>query len=334
MLRKITPQRSSPLKIAILLTSMENTSLPQISIVVPLYNEQEVLPLFLQRTDSVVEKLNVSCEYIFVDDGSNDNSASWLKEQAKNRPEIKLLSLSRNFGKEAALTAGLEHTQAQAVVCMDVDLQDPPELIANFYQKFQQGYDNIYGQRINRDQDPWFKRATAQSFYKIYNLFASPKMPYNAGDFRLLSRRAVNAVLQLPERERFMKGLFAWVGFKSIAVPYHRQARAVGKTKWNYWKLWNFALNGLTASTTLPLKLCTYFGAFISLASFVFAAWTAYKKIVFGNPVSGYTSIMVAILFFSGVQLITLGVIGEYLSRIFMEVKHRPAYLVNEKINF
>jgi glycosyltransferase involved in cell wall biosynthesis len=162
---------------------------------------------------------------------------------------------------------------------------------------------------------------------------ADTPIPYNAGDFRLLSRRAVNAVLSLPERERFSKGLFSWVGYKSIAVPFTRATRAAGKTKWNYWKLWNFALGGFTASTTLPLKLWTYFGVIISLAAFIFALWTAYKKIVFGNPVSGYTSLMVAILFFSGVQLITLGVIGEYLSRIFAEVKQRPTYLIDEKIN-
>ena len=312
---------------------MTSGNLTQIAVLVPLYNEQEVLPLFLERTDKVLAKLNVPYEYIFVNDGSSDNSLAWLKVQAKKRPEIKVVSLSRNFGKEAALTAGLAHANANTVVCIDADLQDPPELIADFYQKFQEGYDNVYGQRTDRTTDSWFKRVTAQSFYKIYNCLATPKMPYNAGDFRLLSRRAVQAVLQLPERERFMKGLFAWVGFKSTSVPYARPARPVGKTKWNYWKLWNFALNGLTASTTLPLKLCTYFGAFVSLVSFVFAAWTAYKKIVFGNPVSGYTSLMVAILFFSGVQLITLGIMGEYISRIFMEVKHRPAYLIDEKIN-
>lgn len=312
---------------------MNQQNQPELSIVVPFYNEQEMLPLFLQRTDSVLAKMAVAYEYVFVDDGSTDASAAWLKEQAIHRPEIKLISLSRNFGKEAALTAGLAHARGQAIVCIDADLQDPPELIIAFYQKFKEGYENIYGQRTDRGTDAWLKRVTAQGFYKIYNLFASPKMPYNVGDFRLLSRRAAEAVLQLPERERFMKGLFAWVGFKSIAVPYRREKRTAGKTKWNYWKLWNFALNGITASTTLPLKLCTYFGMFVSMASFIFALWTAYKKIVFGNPVSGYTSIMVAILFFSGVQLITLGVIGEYLSRIFMEVKHRPTYLINEKIN-
>ena len=309
------------------------TNLPEIAIVVPFYNEQEVLPLFLQRTDEVLAKLGLSHEYIFVNDGSTDGSLAWLVEQAKHRPEIKIVSLSRNFGKEAALTAGLAHANANAIVCIDADLQDPPELIADFYQKFQEGYENVYGQRTDRQTDSWFKRTTAQSFYKIYNCLATPKMPYNAGDFRMLSRRAVQAVLQLPERERFMKGLFAWVGFKSIAVPYSRPMRQAGKTKWNYWKLWHFALSGLTASSTLPLKLCTYFGILVSFLSFLFALWTAYKKIVFGNPVSGYASLMVAILFFSGVQLITLGIMGEYISRIFMEVKNRPAYLIDQKIN-
>lgn len=312
---------------------MNQQNKPELTIVVPSYNEQEVLPLFLQRADAVLAKMAVAHEYIFVNDGSTDQTTTWLKTQAAKRPEIKLISLSRNFGKEAALTAGLAHAQADAIVCIDADLQDPPELIEAFYQKFKEGYDNVYGQRSDRGTDSWLKRVSAHGFYKIYNLFASPKMPYDTGDFRLLSRRAVNAVLQLPERERFMKGLFAWVGFKSIAVPYRREKRGAGKTKWNYWKLWNFALNGLTASTTLPLKLCTYLGGIVSLASFVFALWTAYKKIAFGNPVSGYTSIMVAILFFSGVQLITLGVLGEYVSRIFMEVKHRPTYLIDEKIN-
>ena len=312
---------------------MNQQSTPEVALLVPLYNEQEVLPLFLQRTDNVLAKMKIPYEYIFVSDGSTDGSVAWLKAQAQRRPEIKVISLSRNFGKEAALTAGLVHTQAPAVVCIDADLQDPPELIAEFYQKFQEGYDNVYGQRIDRKADSWLKRITAQNFYKIYNCFASPKMPYDAGDFRLLSRRAVTALTQLPERERFMKGLFAWIGFKSTAVPYRRQPRPAGNTKWTYWKLWNFALNGLTASTTLPLKLCTYLGALVSVLSFLFAAWTAYKKIVFGNPVSGYTSLMVAILFFSGVQLITLGVLGEYVSRIFIEVKQRPAYLIDEKIN-
>lgn len=304
----------------------------QLAIVVPIYNEQEMIPLFLQRMEKVLAG-HFDYEYVFVNDGSQDQSLALLKERAAQDDRIKVVSLSRNFGKEAAVSAGLSYTSAQAVVIMDVDLQDPPELIPVFWEKFEQGYENVYGQRVDRSSDSFFKRVTAQTFYKLYNKMATWPIPYNTGDFRLMSRRAVQAVCALPEKERFMKGLFSWVGYKSIAVPYRREVRAAGKTKWNYWKLWNFALGGLTSATSIPLKLWTYFGLLVSAGAFVFAAWIAYKKWVWGNPVSGYASLMVTILFFSGVQLITLGVIGEYLSRIFVEVKQRPIYLIDETIN-
>lgn len=306
----------------------------RLSLIVPMYNEQDMTGLFFTSVLPHVQKCTDDYEFIFVNDGSTDGTLTLLKELAAQHPFVKIISLSRNFGKEAAVTAGLENAQGDAVIIMDADLQDPPELIPLFWEKFQQGCDNVYGRRTDRRADSFFKRVTAQSFYKIYNLLADAPLPYNAGDYRLLSRRAVNAIISLPERERFMKGLFAWAGYKSAAVPFCRAPRAAGKTKWNYWRLWNFALNGLTASTTVPLKLWTYFGLLVSLFAFVFAAWTAYKKIMWGNPVSGYTSLMVVILFFSGVQLITLGVIGEYLSRVFIEVKRRPIYLADEKINF
>lgn len=308
--------------------------MPRLSVIVPAYNEREMAELFLARVLPAVKQCTDDFEFIFVNDGSTDNTLARLKAAAHEHPFVKIVSLSRNFGKEAAVTAGLENALGDAVIIMDADLQDPPDLIPLFWEKFQQGFENVYGVRTDRGADSFLKRATAQAFYKIYNLLADTPLPYNAGDCRLLSRRAVNAVLALPERERFMKGLFSWVGYKSAAVPFCRAPRAAGKSKWNYWRLWNFALNGLTASTTVPLKLWTYFGMLVSLFAFIFAAWTAYKKIMWGNPVSGYTSLMVVILFFSGVQLITLGVIGEYLSRIFIEVKRRPAYLVDEKINF
>lgn len=305
----------------------------QLSVVIPVFNENEVLPHLRGRLMPVLAKCTPDYEILFVNDGSTDDTLTLLKTWAAQDKRIKIISLSRNFGKEAAVTAGLSAGAGQAVIILDADLQDPPEMIPQLWEKFKEGFDNVYGVRQDRSSDSFFKRITAGTFYKLYNCLADSPIPHNAGDYRLLSRRAVNAVLTLPERERFMKGLFTWVGYKSVAVPFTREKRAAGKTKWGYWKLWNFALNGLTASTTLPLKLWTYFGLLISLASFVFALWTAYKKIVFGNPVSGYTSIMVAILFFSGVQLITLGVIGEYLSRIFNEVKQRPAYFIDEKIN-
>ncbi len=305
----------------------------ELSVIIPVFNESEALPHLRGRLMPVLAKCTPDYEILFVNDGSTDDTLTLLKTWAAQDKRIKIISLSRNFGKEAAVTAGLSAGAGQAVIILDADLQDPPEIIPQLWEKFKEGFDNVYGVRQDRSSDSFFKRITAGTFYKLYNRLADTPIPHNAGDYRLLSRRAVNAVLTLPERERFMKGLFTWVGYKSVAVPFTREKRAAGKTKWGYWKLWNFALNGLTASTTLPLKLWTYFGLFISLASFVFALWTAYKKIVFGNPVSGYTSIMVAILFFSGVQLITLGVIGEYLSRIFNEVKQRPAYFIDEKIN-
>ncbi len=305
----------------------------KLSVLIPVFNEENVLTPLRTRLEPAVRACTEDYEILFINDGSTDGTLSVLKTWAAQDNRIKILSLSRNYGKEAAITAGLSAATGQAVALLDADLQDPPEILTDFWEKFNQGYDNIYGVRQNRSADSLIKRVTAGIFYKTYNYLSDTPLTPHVGDCRILSRRAVEAVLALPERERFMKGLFNWVGFKSVAVPFVREKRAAGKTKWSYWKLWNFALNGLTASTTLPLKLWTYFGLFVSAAAFVFALWTAYKKIMFGNPVSGYTSIMVAILFFSGVQLITLGVIGEYLSRIFNEVKQRPAYFIDEKIN-
>ncbi len=292
-----------------------------------------MVPVFFARAEAVLHG-HFSYEYIFVNDGSRDGTLQILKELARQYPYVKVISLSRNFGKEAAVTAGLAEVSGEAAVILDVDLQDPVELIPAFWQKYQQGYENVYGLRSDRSEDTFLKRFTAQTFYKVYNKMADFPLPYNAGDFRLLSRRAAQAVAALPERDRFMKGLFSWVGYKSVAVPYRRASRAAGKSKWDYWQLWNFSLGGLTSATSLPLKLWTYAGVLVALFAFVFALWIAYQKLVWGNPVSGYASLMVTILFFSGVQLITLGIIGEYLGRIFTEVKRRPAYLIDEKINF
>lgn len=307
----------------------------KIALLLAVYNEQEALPFLWEETQAVLRKLpQEQFEYIFVNDGSTDGTLGWLKQLAQGNPAVKVISLSRNFGKEAALTAGLaEAASADAVIILDADLQDPPSLIPAFLEKYREGYDIVYGQRQNRRQDSFLKRFTARCFYKFYNVIASRPMPENAGDCRLLNRRAIQAVLALPERERFMKGLFNWVGFRTASVPFTRQPRRAGKTKWNYWQLWNFALEGLTASSTIPLRLWTYFGFAVSGFAFLYAVWVAVQKIVYGNPVSGYASLMVTILFFSGVQLISLGVLGEYLGRIFIEVKQRPLYFIAEKIN-
>lgn len=309
----------------------------QIVLIVPVYNEEKVLPVFWKEVQAVCDTCpQVDFSYLFINDGSKDGSLAWLKELTGKYKSVKIVSLSRNFGKEAAISAGLAQVPATAhgAIVMDADLQDPPSLIPLFIEKFNQGFDVVYGTRTNRESDSWLKRLTAHWFYSVYNALAERPMPTNAGDCRLLSRRVIEALQQLPERERFMKGLFAWVGFKSASVPFVRQPRAAGKTKWNYWRLWNFALQGITAGSTVLLRLWAYIGFLISLLALTYAGWVAIKKIIYGDPVTGYASLMVAILFCSGIQLISLGILGEYISRIFMESKQRPLYLIDEKINF
>ena len=304
-----------------------------LSVVLPAYNEEASVPRAAQVICGLLTGAGIAHELIFVDDGSRDGTLNILRELAARAENVHYLSFSRNFGKEAGMLAGLRKSSGDYVAVMDVDLQDPPSLIPAFLEKYREGYDIVYGQRQNRRQDSFLKRFTARCFYKFYNVIASRPMPENAGDCRLLNRRAIQAVLALPERERFMKGLFNWVGFRTAPVPFTRQPRRAGKTKWNYWQLWNFALEGLTASSTIPLRLWTYFGFAVSGFAFLYAVWVAVQKMVYGNPVSGYASLMVTILFFSGVQLISLGVLGEYLGRIFIEVKQRPLYFIAEKIN-
>ena len=307
----------------------------KITLLVPTYNEEEMVSAFVEQTSTVFKECpHVEFNYLFVNDGSTDQTLLYLKQLAEQNKRISVASLSRNFGKEAAVTAGLsELPVTDAVIIMDVDLQDPPSLIPAFIDKFKQGYDMVYGVRTDRTSDSWIKRTSANLFYKGYNLFSSRPMPANAGDCRLLSRRAVEALLQLPERERFMKGLFNWIGFKSVAVPFVRQNRFAGKTKWNFWKLWNFALQGLTAGSTILLRAWSYVGICISGGAAAYALWIVCKKILYGNPVSGYSSLMVVLLFLGGIQLISLGIIGEYLSRIFIETKQRPLYFVQERVN-
>ncbi len=311
-----------------------------ISLVVPVLNEATAIEPFLSRivpilrTISARQDLKLGYEIIFVDDGSSDSTATAILKARANDPAIKLLSLSRNFGKDVALAAGFDFARGRAVVPIDVDLQDPPELLPEMIDKWLEGFDVVYGVRIDRNSDSQMKRFTANAFYYLYNRMAHTRIPPNAGDYRLLDRKVVAVIRQLPERIRFMKGLYAWVGFRQTAVTFTRDARVAGETKWSFWKLWNFAVDGITASTTAPLRIWTYVGASVSLLAFLYAAFLMIDVWTSGRDVPGYASIMVAILFLGGLNLLTLGILGEYIGRIFTEVKGRPLYILSDKIGF
>jgi polyisoprenyl-phosphate glycosyltransferase len=300
-----------------------------LSVIVPAYNEQEVLPEFHQRLARVFATLPFRAEVVYVNDGSNDQTLSVLQALRQGDPRVSIVDLSRNFGKEIALAAGLDHISGDAVVIIDADLQDPPELIPRLLQAWQEGYDNVYARRTRRDGETWVKRMTAHLFYRVIQSVSRVRIPEDTGDFRLLSRRAVESLRQLREQHRFMKGLFAWIGYPSIGIDYQRDARAAGQTKWNYWRLWNLALEGITSFTIAPLKVATYIGVLIGLLAFVYASIVIYKTLVFGDPVQGYPSLMVVVLLLGGANLIAVGMLGEYLGRMFDETKSRPLYFVN-----
>ncbi|WP_346892358.1 glycosyltransferase family 2 protein [uncultured Roseibium sp.] len=305
---------------------------PLISIVVPVFNEEDVIDHFLTDTRAVLDPLGLPYEYVFIDDGSRDNTANLISGKLDGGLPGRLVGLSRNFGKEAALSAGLEHARGDVVIIIDVDLQDPPELIPRMLDGWRAGYDVVYGLRVDRSSDTLMKRGSADLFYRLFNRLANIDMPANAGDFRLIDRVVVEALLKLPERNRFMKGLFAWVGFPAMALPYERPPRRAGEGKWNYWKLWNFAIDGLTGFTTMPLRVWLYGGALVAALSFAYALYLVIRVLVYGIDVPGYASLMVGLLFFSGVQLLSIGMIGEYVARLFNEAKQRPVYLVQDVI--
>ncbi len=306
----------------------------EISIVVPMYNETDNLNQFFFRFTTVLNHLKISYEIICVNDGSTDNTLPQLLEYQKHNPFIKIVELSRNFGKELALTAGIDHSSGAAVVPIDADLQDPPELIETFLAKWHEGYEVVYATRRMRRGESFFKRITAKFFYRFIESISDIHIPKNTGDFRLMDRRVVDSLSQLPERTRFMKGLFAWVGFKQTAIYYDRDPRQAGQSKWNYWRLWNFAIDGITSFSMLPLKIWSYIGFFLSFMSMCYATFLIVRTLLFGIELPGYASMMVVILFLGGIQLITLGVIGEYLGRIYNEVKARPLYLVRRLYGF
>lgn len=295
---------------------------------IPVFNEDESIPLFFRTTSQVLDNAQLSFEMIFVNDGSVDDTHACLLEMARGNDGIRVVNLSRNFGKEVALTAGIDHCIGDVIIPMDVDLQDPPELIPLFVERWRDGYDVVYGARNSRKQDSYSKRASATWFYRIFNRLANVRIPEDAGDFRLLDRRVADVVRQMPERNRFMKGIFSWAGFRTTSISYDRPQRAVGATKWNYWRLWNLALEGIVNFSSAPLRVWSYLGATIALLSFAYGAFIVLRTLILGIDLPGYASLMAAILFLGGMQILSVGIIGEYISRIFTEVKARPMYVV------
>lgn len=309
---------------------------PILTILVPVKDEEEAIAPFVARVgrtlDSLSDPAAKAWEILFVDDGSTDATLPAIMAANARDSRVCALSLSRNFGKEAALSAGLDHARGDAVIPIDVDLQDPPEVIADMVAAWRAGSDVVYGVRRNRTSDSLPKRLTADLYYRAHNWLSSDKIPEHAGDFRLLDRKVVDVICKMPERNRFMKGLFAWSGFKQTAVEYDRVEREVGTTKFRYWRLWTLALDGITSSSTVPLRVWSYVGLVVAFLSFLYAVFVMIRTLFSGIDVPGYASLMTAILFFGGLQLISLGVLGEYVGRILVETKQRPIYVIRETI--
>lgn len=303
-----------------------------VSIVVPFYNESESVSIFFKRIIPILRRSKCSFEIVCVNDGSKDNTIDKLLLEKKEHPEIKIVDFSRNFGKDAAMTAGMDFSEGKCVIPMDCDLQDPPELITDMIKKWKEGFDVVLAKRSDRSSDSFLKKITANLFYDIYNHISDYPLPKNVGDFRLMDRKVVDVIKEFPERTRFMKGLFSFAGFKTAYLDYVRPIREKGTTKWSYWKLWNYAIDGITSFSTFPLKICTYVGFFVTMLAFARGIWITFRVFFQGIDVPGYASLMVAMLFLGGIQMIFLGVIGEYIGRIYIETKQRPIYIIKNII--
>ena len=301
---------------------------PLLSLIVPVFNEEESIDLFLNEIEPALDSAGLRFEVVFVNDGSRDNTLAHLLDRSSRDRRVKIVNLSRNFGKEAALTAGIDHARGDVLVPMDIDLQDPPELIARFVEQWRHGYDIVYGVRSSRNRDTLAKRLSAGWFYRVFNSMSPVRIPANVGDFRLVDRRAVEVLRRLPERNRFMKGLFAWVGFNAVGVAYERPQRAAGTSKFNLWRLWNFALDGVVSFSTVPLRASFYVGVAIAAVAVLYALFILTRVLILGIDTPGYASLLIAVLLLGAIQLLSLGVIGEYLGRLFLEVKGRPIYVV------
>ena len=308
----------------------------ELSIIVPVKDEEEAIAPFIARLTKAIAAIDDpaarSYEILFIYDGSQDRTLVTIAAANALDLRVRAVSLSRNFGKEAALSAGLDHARGDAVVPIDVDLQDPPEVLRDMLREWRAGHDIVYGVRINRESDSLPKRLTADLYYRAHNWLSHDKIPEHAGDFRLLDRKVVEVIRRLPERNRFMKGLFAWAGFKQTFVSYHREPRIVGTTKFRYWKLWTLAIDGITSSSTVPLRVWSYLGGTVAIFALGYAMFIVVRTLLYGIQTPGYASLLVAILFLGGLQLLSLGVLGEYVGRIMIETKGRPIYVVRERI--
>ncbi|WP_020589587.1 glycosyltransferase family 2 protein [Desulfobacter curvatus] len=301
-----------------------------ISIVCPFFNEQEMVSIFINEIYKILNQTHKSFEIVCVNDGSTDSTLEQLLLEKKKRKEIKIVNLSRNFGKEAALTAGLDSSKGDVIIPIDADLQDPPELMLRFLEYWEKGYEVVLAKRNDRSSDSLSKRITAKMFYKVHNIISTTKVPENVGDYRLITRKVLQSLQKLPESQRFMKGLFAWVGYKTAIVEYRRDERKAGCTKFNGWKLWNFALDGITSFSTILLSFWLYLGAAIASVAFIYGSFIVIKTLVLGVDVPGYASLLTIILFMGGIQIIGIGVLGEYIGRLYIESKGRPIYIIDE----
>ncbi len=303
----------------------------KISILIPTYNEQDILKALYHRLDKLAnDNKSYSFEFLFINDGSRDKTLDIIKDLAQTDDRVSYVNFSRNFGKEVAMVAGFDHVTGDATVIIDADLQDPPELIPQMIKYWEEGYDDIYAKRNSRKGETWFKKASSQWFYKILQKTTNIPIQIDTGDFRLLDRRCIEALKQIRESQRYTKGMFSWIGYKKKEITYDRDPRTAGVSKWNYVKLFNFAIDGITSFTTAPLRISSILGFIISFVAFVFIIVIVVKTILYGDPALGYPSMMAAILFLGGVQLLSLGVIGEYIGRIYNETKNRPLYLIEE----
>ncbi len=307
-------------------------AVPELSIVIPVKDEGGNVPVLVERLRPVLDSVTGAWEVVFVDDGSREDTQAAIRRAHESEPRCHAVFLSRNFGKEIAIAAGFDHARGKAVIVMDADLQHPPELIPDFVRLWREGYAMVYGQRVDRGTDGPLRRTFTRVFYRLFDAFGETPLPDGAGDFRLLDRKAVDALRAMGERARFSKGLYAWIGFRQIGIPFSPAPRAEGASKFTTRKLFRFAADGITSFSTVPLRLWTYVGAVVSLCAFLFTVYLILSILIYGVDIPGYASLMVSVMFFSGVQLISLGVIGEYIGRIFAEVKRRPLYIVGDRL--